>query len=139
MDIKETHSKLNNNVYLEHRTQEYLKSNNLKNEDKNLLFRIRTRTVENIKTNFRNQFLDNLACRLCTSPEESQQHQFDCLLLKSECKELRENKTVKYEDFFGNVLEQIEAVNLYKKALETRERLLYLKEGSDTQDLQTSP
>ena len=63
MDIKESQSKLSNVVYKEFKIQKYLKSDKLSNDEKSLLFRIRTRTVDEIKTNFRNKYGDNIQCR----------------------------------------------------------------------------
>ena len=53
MDIKESQSKLSNVVYKEFKIQKYLKSDKLSKDEKSLLFRILTRTVDDIKTNFR--------------------------------------------------------------------------------------
>ena len=98
-----------------------------------------TRTVDDIKTNFRTKFGDNLRCRMCKSPylEESQCHLLICGTLIEECEELRINSTVKYEDFFGDQDAQISATRLYKKVLEVRQRLLKVEEDSQVKTTQT--
>ena len=110
--------------YKKFETQKYLMSNELSNEEKFILFRIRTRTIDDIKTKFRNKYGKDLRCRFGDSEEESQSHQFVCPYIVEECDELRKNKDVKYEDFFGNIEAQIPATRLYKKILEARQKLL---------------
>ena len=122
--IKENQSKLKEIKYKKFETQKYLMSNELSNEEKFILFRIRTRTIDDIKTNFRNKYGKDLRCRFGDSEEESQSHQFVCPYIVEECDELRKNKDVKYEDFFGNIEAQIPATRLYKKILEARQKLL---------------
>ena len=72
-------------------------------------------------------------CRLCESEhaEESQSHQLTCQSIVVECEDLRTNKTVKYDDFFGHIDAQVAATVLYKKVLETRTRLLKERENTD--------
>ena len=62
--------------------------------------------------------------------EESQSHLLVCATMIEECTELRKNRTVKYEDFFGGRDAQIAAVHLYKKVMEVRQRLFEEKEDS---------
>ena len=135
MNIKDSQSKLNEIKYEDFKIQPYLRSNDLTEEEKSILFRIRTRTVDDIKTNFRTKFNNDLMCRLCESEtaEESQSHQLTCQSIIEECEELRKNKTVKYEDFFGHIESQVAATVLYKKVLETRTRLLKERENNDRQ------
>ena len=62
--------------------------------------------------------------------EESQSHLLVCATMIEECTELRKNRTVKYEDFFGDRDAQIAAVHLYKKVMEVRQRLFEEREDS---------
>ena len=130
IEIKISQSKLSDIEYSKFEMQNYLRSSKLTNEEKSLLFRIRTRTVDDIKTNFRTKFGDDLRCRMCDSQdlEESQCHLLVCATMIEECIELRINSTVKYEDFFGGRDAQITATRLYKKVLEVRQRLLEERE-----------
>ena len=124
IEIKESQSKLTEIEYREFKTQEYLGCSKLSEEEKSILFKICTRTVEDIKTNFRNKFGSDLACRLCESDyeEESQSHQLTCQSMIRECEELRMNTT--YKDFFRNIDDQTAATHLFKKVLDIREKLL---------------
>ena len=61
----------------------------------------------------------------------SQSHQLTCQSIVAECEDLRTNKTVKYDDFFGHIDAQIAVTVLYKKVLETRTRLLKERENTD--------
>ena len=126
IEIKESQSKLTEIEYRDFKTQEYLGCSKLSEEEKSILFKIRTRTVEDIKTNFRNKFGSDLTCRLCESDseEESQSHQLTCQSMIRECDELRMNQTVTYKDFFGNIDAQVAATHLFKKVLDIREKLL---------------
>ena len=51
-------------------------------------------------------------------------HQLVCDTIMKECLELRENRTVKYDDFFGDISAQVAATKLYKIVLEVREKIL---------------
>ena len=126
LGIKISQSKLSDIEYPKFEMQNYLRSSEITNDEKSLLFRIRTRTVDDIKTNFRTKYGDDLRCRMCDSPdlEESQCHLLVCETMIEECIELKKNCTVKYEDFFGSQDSQIAAIRLYKKVLEVRERLM---------------
>ena len=57
--------------------QVYLRNESLKIEDKKLLFRLRNRLVD-VKTNFRNKYINDMQCRLCKVSEESQIHLTQC-------------------------------------------------------------
>ena len=71
------------------------------------------------------EYSDRMQCRLCEShEEESQMHQLVCDTIMKECLELRENRTVKYDDFFGDISAQVAATKLYKIVLEVREKIL---------------
>ena len=124
--IRVQHLSITEIEYSEFKMQEYLGSSKLSEAEKSILFKIRTRTVNDIKTNFRNKFGSDLTCRLCESDfeEESQSHQLTCQSIIMECQELRSNQTVTYKDFFGNIDAQIAATHLFKKVLDVREKLL---------------
>ena len=70
MQKKDSHSKASDLIYDTHEVQNYLKSdNNLSNDEKHFLFKLRTRMTY-VKTNFKNNFND-LKCTLgCTEDEK---------------------------------------------------------------------
>ena len=97
--LKERHSK---SEYLKYSTsmQPYLRNENLSIQGKRLMFKIQNR-LSDVKTNFKKKYSNNLKCRLCSCPEESQAHLI-------ECNELMDDKEVKtaiegfaYEDLFS--------------------------------------
>ena len=97
--LKERHSK---SLYLKYSTemQPYLRNENLTIQNKKLMFKIKNRLID-VKINFKKKYNNNLECRLCSYPEESQAH-----LMK--CSEIIEDEEVKtaignysYEDLFS--------------------------------------
>ena len=97
--LKERHSK---SLYLKYSTemQPYLRDENLSIQNKKLMFKIKNRLID-VKINFKKKYNNNLECRLCSYPEESQAH-----LIK--CSEIIEDEEVKtaignysYEDLFS--------------------------------------
>ena len=120
---KNTHSKMENIQYREMELQGYLKSNcKLKYEDKQLLFKLRTRMTE-VKHNFRNKYADQI-CPLCKSEEDTQYHLINCQRILENCPDLAENINIEYEDIFSNGSKQMEAAILFSKVWKTREKLL---------------
>ena len=69
-------------------------------------------------------------CDLC-GEYESQQHLLECDVLIMECPDLFNDTIIQYEDIFGNENKQLSAVKLFKKVLETREKLLNEKATRD--------
>jgi hypothetical protein len=78
-----------------------------------------------VKTNFRRKYNNNLECRLCNAPEESQAHLV-------ECSEIISNNDVKislegyaYSDVFSSNLQvQVHLVNTWKKIMKIRKNKL---------------
>ena len=117
-------SKLSKLNYTKYKIQSYLTSTKLTNEEKSLLFSLRTRMVR-VKDNFKNEFgNNNLSCSLQCGQYEDQQHLLNCDILIQNCEALYNDTSVKYEDLFGTEKNQLEAVRLYAKILKTRNLLL---------------
>ena len=96
--------------------KEYLSSEKLNLDEKRLLFQLRTRMVE-VRTNYKNKHGDNLNCTLCQSQsEESQEHLLVCPGLA----EIPVNPSVKYQNIFGNLDGQVEAVKHWTKLMSLR-------------------
>ena len=74
--LKERHSKSLNLKYSTE-MQPYLQNENLSIQNKKLMFKIKNRLID-VKTNFKKKYSNNLKCRLCSSPEESQAHLIEC-------------------------------------------------------------
>ena len=89
ISLKLSHSKLDN-MKNDFKMQEYLCSENLSTQQKQILFMLQTRMIE-VKANFSEKFNNVLTCHFCTE-EESQPH----LLLCSEITEGIDTSEVQY-------------------------------------------
>ena len=120
--LQEPHTKVNKIRYDKLETQKYLLSPIFSNEETQLLYALRTRTVEGIKSNFKNMF-DSLECPLkCWSQGEdpikdTQQHLLTCSKLEVQSNDISCGK-VEYEDLFKDVKKQKEATVLFSRLLE---------------------
>ena len=75
--IKQTHSKVKEFPYEKLETQSYLISPLFSNNSVNLLFPLRSRTVD-CKLNFKNRYKEmDVLCPLCVDSEDSQQHMLE--------------------------------------------------------------
>ena len=93
----------------------------MKLEEKQLLFRLRTRTFE-AKANFRNQYLNNLQCDYCgVCPLQTQRHLLeDCEAIISHSDDVAENVEAEHDDIFSTTTKQHTVTKLYIKVEETR-------------------
>ena len=96
--------------------QEYLCSDKLSTREKQLLFKLRSSVTPN-KSNFRKKYENDLSCILCQNPNtvENLQHLLDCPYLTSQPKLTTELKSIKCEDIFGKLAEQIKSVKVWDK------------------------
>ena len=95
--------------------KEYLTSHRLSTHEKQLLFRLRTRTTPN-KTNYKNRYKDDLSCILCKDPntEENLSHLLRCPFLQTK-PQLGDIQSVKSEDIFGSLDDQVRSVKVWDK------------------------
>ena len=122
--IKEKHSKLDDIVIEDLKSQEYLTDDRIDLNQAKLLFKLRTRMFE-CKQHFKSKYSEeNLFCDLCKICVDSQSHLLQCFVLKNCNKELRNNKLVKYEHIFDKVDYQVRAIKLISEIIVTRELLL---------------
>ena len=114
-NIAENHSKSEKLINYEFKRKAYLTDRRFTKEDVQILFSLRTKMFD-CKTNFQNQYKDDLTCRVCkaiTSVENE-----DHLLL---CEELNNKKyDVQFSDVFGNTDQQYNAVIAFKQVLRRR-------------------
>ena len=68
------------------------------------MFKIKNRLID-VKVNFKKKYRDKLECRLCSFPEESQAHQFEChqIIIDEEVKSAIEGYC--YKDIFSSDME----------------------------------
>ena len=119
MTLKNKHSKSSNLEFSEE-MQPYLRSEQLSVQEKRLFFRIKNRLID-VKCNYKKKYKNQLECRLCGSPEESQAHLVDCIEILSddEVKKALESHT--YADIFSTNLEtQVHLIKTWKQILNVR-------------------
>jgi hypothetical protein len=87
ISLKTKHSKSEHLRYSSS-MQPYLKNDELSIEKKKIMFRLKNRLID-VKVNYKKKYKDELECRLCSYPEESQSHLVVCPEILSDDK-LRE-------------------------------------------------
>ena len=101
------------------RIQDYLTSDKITTEEKQLLFQLRTRTF-NCKANYSNLYNSELACSLCQE-EDNQQHLLHCDSTTVGV----DLEGVQYNHIFGRVEQQVIVIKIMKKI--TTKRTILLK------------
>ena len=105
--------------------QGYLSSPNLSTREKQLLFSLRTRSLD-VKTNYKNKYILNLTCSLCKNPAEAESeiHLINCESIKSKIGAKVDLTSIKYENIFSeNVYEQEKVVKAFTEILKARKIL----------------
>ena len=102
--------------------QSYLTSSKLSNTEQSLLFNLRCRTVKDIKDNFSTMYGGKVECQLCSKATDNQEHILQCEVLLQQVPIL--NKSIKYEDIYGDMDQQYDVVILISALLVIRDRLL---------------
>ena len=100
ISLKNKHSK-SEGLSANNKIQDYLISNQLTTEEKQLLFHLRTRSYD-CKANYRTLYKNQLACSIC-GQEDNQQHLLSC----STTAHGLDLKDVQYSDIFGTVEKQV--------------------------------
>ena len=104
INLKNTHSKLDDIVYSQFERQAYLTSSEVSNFEKQLLFNLRSR-CHGSKTNFKKMNSHNLKFILECIQDEDQKHTFfNCSKL------INQNNLIRYENIFGTFEEQKTAI-----------------------------
>jgi hypothetical protein len=119
--LKEGHSKVRDNIYLEyHHIQSYLKNRHITSRQSSIMFSLRSKTIRNIKANFPKQF-SSILCPLCEAHEDSQEHLLVCSVLQNI---LPLNNHVEYGHMRGTDEQQTKFLQVYEKYLQIRDELL---------------
>ena len=118
-DLAKTHkksAKIENKKFVR---QLYFADRRFSREDIQLLFALRTRTI-NVKQNFKSQY-ENMNCRICKVENslEDEEHILHCGAFDEYTGDIM------FNDVYGNIDKQFEAVKIYKKVIRRRE--VYLK------------
>ena len=119
--IKEGHKKGSNIVYSKFEMQAYLKLRSLTNDEKSLLFKLRTNMTQ-VKENF-NSMYQNTNCDICQSDiPQSDSHLLDCTKMIEICTSLYEDNETEYLDIFGDTGLQVKATKLFSDIFEAKEK-----------------
>ena len=124
-EIKGNHSKMNGLRYDKLEQAAYLSSPMFNTESIRLLLALRTRTVRNIRNDFRGMFPDN-QCPLSCDTDDTLQHVLECSVIRRHHESRNVSlHTVRYSDVFSiNIKKQKQATQLYSELLEVRENLI---------------
>ena len=126
--MRSKHSKMKNLKYKKLEMAQYLRSPLFDFQSVQMLLSLRTRTVRNIKSDFRGMFTD-VTCPLGCTHDDTIPNILLCPAIQAhmQTKDVA-NSTVKYEDIFHtDVVKQKQATALYIKCLEIRETILNSK------------
>ena len=123
--IQQTHSKMKLIEYKTFKMQEYLSSPLFNNEARNLLFRLRTRTVSGIKSDFKGVYND-ITCPLGCREIDTLPHLLTCsVILKHHKSNSLSIVNHKYEDIFSeNIQIQKSVTEIYQQVLQIRNELI---------------
>ena len=131
-DKKETHSKIRHIKYRELKTQEYLTSALFSNEETQLLYSLRSRSLD-CRENFKSKYSDDFLCQLCGKQNDSQQHILICETINAQVVSSQiANSKVVYEDIFKDYRKQKEAVVFFTELITIRSNLLIQTQNPST-------
>ena len=124
--LKQTHSKLDGITYNNLELQSYLTSPLFNNESRNLLFRLRTRTVNGIRNDFRGIYPDTDCPLQGCEDKDTLSNMLSCKVLLTHHKSSEISvKNIRYEDVFSqDSYKQKQATELFRQLLQTRNELL---------------
>ena len=119
--LKQKHSKMTNITYESLKVKPYLTSPIFNLETRNLLFRLRTRTVSGIRADFKGIYSD-LSCPLECGDNDSLENILSCKILLSFYKNTSVcHGQISYSDVFSdNIKKQQEVTELFRNLLEIR-------------------
>ena len=138
---QKTHTKVRDVEYEKLEQQPYLRSSMFTNEETSLLFALFTRTARTFRGNFSNLYGGRVECPLkCWSlalheppPKDTQEHILGCKMIQLEDTAIASEKIV-YADLFADMLRQKEAITLYTRLIEEREKILSSEEPNPPGD-----
>ena len=96
--------------------QDYLLTDNLSTEEKQLLFKFRTQTYP-CKVNFRRLYEPDLSCPICLE-EDRPEHLLNCTTQGID------TNSVKFSDIFGNLNQQTKITKVLKQIISNRNLIL---------------
>ena len=111
--------------YETYQIQEYLHSPLFNNESRNLLFRLRTRTVNGIRCDFKGMYSDT-SCPVGCGQSDTLQHILTCVVLKSFYRSTDISICdTKYEDIFSdNIKQQKSITEMFRQLIHIRNEII---------------
>ena len=125
LDQQQTHSKIRNIKYKQLELQTYLHSPIFSRKEVELLFRLRSRTVPGIKTDFSELYKPDLSCPVCGLHPDTLPALLTCPVLKAELLTTADYSQIQHDDIFSSdILKQNAVTKIYIQLLEKREKIL---------------
>ena len=116
--LKNKHSKSDGLNCDFEKMQDYLLTDNLSTEEKQLVFKLRTQTYP-CKANFRKLYEPDLSCPIC--PEEDRpEHLLNCTSTTQGI----DTNSVQFSDIFGNLNQQTKIIKVLKQIIVNRNLIL---------------
>ena len=121
--LKTNHSKVKIIKYDKLEVQPYITSNKLSTEEKQLLQRLRSSTID-VKSCFKSQYSD-LSCNLCGDVNSIQtpSHLLDCKEMLNQSPLLFNNDRVQHNDIYGTIDQQKEITRIYVELLQIKTKI----------------
>ena len=120
--LKEKHSKTQQYDTSILSLAQYLVDSRFTKSERELLFKLRSRTVE-VKNNFQNANPQSLLCDLCNLFTCTQEHVLSCPVLTPHCK-IVNTKSVNHSHIYGNVDQQLVYIKIYSQFWDSRKLLI---------------
>ena len=105
----------------------HMTSNKLSCDEKQLLFKLRTRTFD-CKSNFKDQFKNDLRCLLCKS-DDTQEHLLNCKPIIQNI----DTSNINYNDLFSNIEKQVKATKVFMKLSRSKTFLINSPDSQESQ------
>ena len=112
----------------------YLHSKSMCTEEISTLFKLRSRTID-VKDNRESSHRDNMWCRTCQLFPESQQHLFQCSVIRKKFQSV-DFTELNYEMIFGNLENQEKFTKIYHLMLLARNDILDEKKKSSPSEME---
>ena len=124
--LQQTHSKMKYLTYNKLELQKYLTSPLFNTESRNLLLRLRTRTVSGIKCDFKGVYNSDTTCPVGCGDEDTLQHILACSVLRSHHHSSDiSNTNIQFKHIFSaDMNEQKQVTELYRQLLQVRNELI---------------
>ena len=114
-----THSKVHEELYVDLNGCKYMFDKRFSPELSQLVFKLRTR-MYGVKSNFRNQYKEDMLCPLCNTDVDNQSHIFECYILN-----VNEPSTVVYDELFSSDIDKVYAAAIVvQKLINKREHII---------------